>query len=247
MTTTPTEPLATATFTPIFWDGVLPTATSKIAQLFSNSTNETQVQKCAEMAAFIASDDPDIASLNLDTSHVPFLIAIPGNTRKVHVLFSVGTGFGLNGIGQNPIQANVLALAGKYKAGVSFPQVLVLPRDTINLSKHYIPSDREFEDERKKLLTGDVLNTKPTWFKYSSLKDETDLPYKVPISAHLIYDGFNNDIDAVIVYERVQAMTLLLPDPCKTFLLSFLKATLVKSKVDQNNVKQANTIFYDIV
>ncbi len=246
MTTTPAEPPTTVTFTPIFWDGVLPTAASKIAQIFSNSTKEMQVQKCAEMATFLASDEPDIASLNLDTSHVPFLIAIPGNTRKVRVVFGVGTGFGLNGIGPNPIQSNVLALAGEYEAGVSFPQVLVLPRDTVDPSKHYIPTDREFEEERKKLLPGDALNNKSTWFKYSSLNKEADLPYAVPIPAYLVYDGFNNDIDAVIVYERVKAMTTnLLPDPCKTFLLSFLKATLVKSKVDQNNVKQADTIFYD--
>jgi hypothetical protein len=72
-----------------------------------------------------------------------------------------------------------------------------------------------------------------------------DLPYAVPIPAHLIYNGFNNDIDAVIIYEQVKSMTLLLPDLCKTFLLNFLKATLVKSKVDQNNTKQADTIFYD--
>jgi hypothetical protein len=70
------------------------------------------------------------------------------------MIFGFGTGFGLNNIGPNPNQSNVLALTGKYKVGVSFPQVLVLPRDTIDLSKHYIPNDREFEEERKKLLTG---------------------------------------------------------------------------------------------
>jgi hypothetical protein len=53
--------------------------------------------------------------LNLDTTLVPFLIAVPRNTQKLSVMFGVGSGFRLNGINANPLQNNILALHGEYE------------------------------------------------------------------------------------------------------------------------------------
>ncbi len=84
------------------------------------------------MAQFLLAQK-DLETLNLDTTLVPFLIAVPGNTRKVRVVFGIGSGFGLNCINDNPLQNSVLVLHGEHEANVTIPAVHILPSDMLAL------------------------------------------------------------------------------------------------------------------
>jgi hypothetical protein len=72
------------------------------------------------------------------------------------------------------------------------------------------------------------------------------MPLAIPIPAFIILDAFDKDIDSVIIFEHIMSLPSdnELPDATKTFILNFLKATVVKSAVTENNVKLQESLFY---
>jgi hypothetical protein len=236
-------PPADAPFQANHWSGPLPTAVGTIAKAFNAIPKEDQIHKCEQMTQFIMEQE-DMETLNLDTTLTPFLIAVPGNTRNVRLVFGLGTGFGLNGIDANALQNNFLALAGEFETNISIPAALVLPSDTLTLQTFSIPTEKEFDEERLRMI-GDTPNSKQYWYKHKDLQEEDDIPIAVPIPAFLALDGFTKDLDSVVIYERIKQLPAdTLPAASQEMLLNFLKATLVKSTVTENNVKQSESTFY---
>jgi hypothetical protein len=241
--TSSSPPPPPATFTCIHWNKEMPTAQGTIAKLLDAPDTLTQLRQCESMATFLV-DKGDKATLNLDTTLVPFLIAIPGNTRKVRMVFGVGTGFGLNGISTNALESSVLCLSGEFERNVTIPTVYVLPTDTLDIQEMNIPTDVSYNAERVK-TTNSVPNNKHAWFKAASLAHVTaPVAMAVPVPAFLAPDGINKDIDSVVLYERVQSTDAQLGPNTKWLLSNFLKATVVKSKVDELNVKHEDTVFH---
>ena len=154
-----------ATFTCIHWDNVLPTPRGTIAKTFAKVNIDSQVKQAEEMATFlITGGDP--AKLAHDTTLVPFLVALPGNTRKVRIVYGIATGFGLTGLNINPLQTNILALTGEHSIDqMEFPTVLTFPPNIITPIPISFPTDAQFEAERKKLggTNNDEVNKKITW------------------------------------------------------------------------------------
>jgi hypothetical protein len=196
------------------------------------------------MAQFLL-NQKDLVTLNLDTTLVPFLIAVPENTRKVRVVFGIGSGFELNGINTNPLQNSVLALHGEHEHNVTIPTVHILPSNTLALQEFNIPSDTKFNQDRLKVLN-DIPKNKQHWYKHKDLREECNMPLAIPVPAFIVLDCFDKDIDSVILYERIMSLPEehKLPKASSTFILHFLKATLVKSTVTENNIKLEGTLFY---
>jgi hypothetical protein len=117
-------PPADAPFQANHWSSPLPTVVGTIAKAFNAIPKDRQIHQCEQMKQFIIAQK-DMETLNLDTNFTPFLIAVPGNTRNVHLVFGLGTGFGLSSIKANALQNNFLALAGEFEANISIPAVLV--------------------------------------------------------------------------------------------------------------------------
>jgi hypothetical protein len=240
-----TDPQPTETqFQSIHWDGNMPDAQGPIAKIFNAVPKPDQIKHCEKMTQFLL-NQTDLVTLNLDTTLVPFIIAVPGNTRKVRVVFGVGSGFGLNGINENPLQNTVLALHGEHEHNVTIPTVHALPSDTLALLEFNIPTDKDYNTDRLK-IANDTPNNKHHWFKHKDLRNECSMPLAIPIPAFIILDAFDKDIDSVIIFERIMSLPEddKLPDATKTFILNFLKATVVKSTVTENNVKLQDSLFY---
>ena len=91
-----------APYNRIYWDGNLSTPTGTIAAHYNKPIPE-QMDACERMATFLKQDSRIIDNLNVDASLTPFLINVPDNRRKLRVLYGVGTGCGLNGLGSNPL------------------------------------------------------------------------------------------------------------------------------------------------
>jgi hypothetical protein len=231
-------------FLSIHWDENMPVAEGSIAKLFNAVPKVDQIADCNKMATFILSQK-DLVTLNLDTTLVPFLIAVPGNTRKVRVVFGIGSGLGLNGINENPLHNRVLALHGEHEPNITIPSAHVLPSDTLAMHEFNIPSDDEFNQDRLK-ITNDIPNNKNFWYKHRDLRDNCTIPLTVPIPAFIVLDGFTTDIDAIVIYERLHSLPEAdkLPETTSTMLSNFLKATVVKSTVTENNIKLQDIVFY---
>jgi hypothetical protein len=133
------------------WDGNMPDAQGSISKNFNAVPKpDHQIEHCEKMTQFLL-NQTDLVTLNLDTTIVPFIIAVLGNTHKVRVVFGVGSGFGLNGINANPLQNTVLVLHGKHEQNVTIPTVHVLPSDTLALQEFNIPYDNDYNQDRLKV------------------------------------------------------------------------------------------------
>jgi hypothetical protein len=212
---------------PMFWSGTSPKPKGVLAKLFTNMDTQAYLDTCEEIAQLIYNEDNinTANSLQFDTNLVPFLMAVPGTTRTLRLVFGVGTGIGLTGIHSNDLERKVLALTGEYEEGVTFPSVLQLPPDALVPKALKIPSFAQFTQQ---LRAG---NTRSTWFKYSDLTTDATLPLMVPFPAAYIIDGFEKDLDAADVFERLDAMKVIHQDVLEHslhLLRSFITATVVR-------------------
>ena len=121
------------------------------------------------------------------------MVNIPdtGTVRIVHSL-----GFSTNPIGEiSPIANHVLTLTGNDTVATP-PQALILPKEIADPLEICIPSEEEF-------------NTKilQTWryplFRNADVLEIVITPKIMPIIPLLVYDRFDQDLDAVVVYKRV--------------------------------------------
>jgi hypothetical protein len=210
-----------------FWNGEPPSATGTLATLFTDTETQASLEACEEMANFLYQEDNvnKADKIHFDTDLIPFLAAVPGSPRQLRLVFGVGTGLGLTGIHSNTLDTRILALSGEYEAGVSFPTVLQFPSDALSPKRLNIPSFNQFNEQIQ------LANNRPHWFKYGDLTTEAQLPLLVPFPAVYISDGFDGDIDAAEVFERINAIPRKHQDSIKTaihLLSCFCAASAVK-------------------
>jgi hypothetical protein len=223
----------------LYWNGTLATPSGTIASHF-NKPKQQQLETCEKTAAFLLQESRILDNLNLDTSLVPFLINIPNNKRHLRILYGIGTGCGLNGLGTNPIENSIVSLTGELISGIAMPSTMVLPEEVLDLQEISIPSDAQLAPH----LT--TKNNRIFWFKTVDCDDRANIPSICPVPAFLLPDSFNKDIDVLELLEKVQQ----LPDDQKQaapntilLLLPFLKASIVKNKVDDASIHQDSTTF----
>ena len=185
-----TEPQATAST--IYCDGTLPPQSSNINLLFTQE-NEEQMKLSNAMAKFII-DKTDTSALNHDTNATSFLISLP-KSRKVRVLYGIGTGLGINGILPSSLDSNILALFGNVEKGVSLPKTLVLPANTLELKKIKIPSDNNFTLN----VSSEANTSKDKWYKAEDITTTSFVPTAVLIPSFFVNDGFDKGLDAMVI------------------------------------------------
>ena len=220
---------------PKFWDGNPPEPKGDLALLFTNTDTQADLETCEEMAKFLYSpeDNNKANIIHFDTSLIPFLTAVPGTTRKVRLIFGIGTGIGLTGIQKNDLDSKILALLGEYEEGVTFPSVLQFPPDALTPKTIKIPSFTQFNQQLE------AQNKRAQWFKYSDLTTEATIPLMVPFPAVYISDGFEQDIDAADLFERLDAIPNAHQEILQTslhLLRSFLTATVVRYRKEDPTI-----------
>jgi hypothetical protein len=223
----------------IYWNSVLDAPTSTMASQFNAPTVE-HLKDVENMASFLLQESRILDNLNMDKSLVPFVINIPNNKRQLRIIYGIGTGCGLNGLGSNPLENSIIALTGELLQGVSIPATLVLPEETLDLQEISIPSDKQIEPH---LITR---NTKTSWFKAADCDDTANIPSICPIPAFLLKSSFAQDIDVMELFEKARALTEaqkeLIPNTL-SILRPFLKASVVKYKISENSIHQEPLTF----
>jgi hypothetical protein len=183
----------------MFWDGTIPKANGKVAKLFTDTNTRANKKTHEDLVVFLYSKDTKTKGnkLQFDTSLISFLTAVPGSKRAIRLVYGIGTGIGLTGIKSNNLENQILALSGEYEEGIAYPTVLQYPASALTPTKQKTPSFPQFQEQ---LSAG---NKNSTWFKYGDLNDIATLPMLVPVPARFIVDGFENDLDAAVVFEQL--------------------------------------------
>ena len=213
-------------FTTHYFSGTFPTPNGKVAKLFASLPQAIQLDQTETLININPANKP-IVTIGNDYSSVlqPFLIAIPGNKRKVRVIYGVVKAENHPIFQASPIANDLIALHGEYTPGVKLPYPLILPTQFITGRVVRVPEGPEFSQKRT-----DPSNSKMTWFKANQVKQGFQLPTIIPIPAFLVYDAFDHDMDAIVIYERWMSMRDQLDTsyPNTDLLLrSFLKAQSV--------------------
>ena len=215
-------------FTTNYFSGTYPTPSGYIAKLFAQLPQAIQLEQTEAIIKINPANNP-IVSIGTDYSSVlqPFLIAIPGNTRKVRVIYGVVKAEDHPIFQTSEISKDLIALHGEYTPGSKLPSPYILPTQFISGRVVRVPEGPEFSIKRT-----DPTNSKVTWFKPSQVTQGFQLPTIIPIPPFLIYDAFERDMDAIIIYERWMSMRDQLETayPNTDLLLrSYLKAQTVSS------------------
>ena len=173
----------TETTGPHFWDGTMPTATTAVAKECDTYPKAQQEVQATRILDFI-NDNDSFHDFNSERRLVPFLIIVPGNSKKVRVVYGIGTGKGTNGLEPAAIDHNIMALMGDVTP-TSYPNTLTLPPDTLEL--RYVNIADEEEVLAKMESVAESTRNPPTfWFKGGNVKSQVPLPFIVPILAYMV-------------------------------------------------------------
>ena len=210
-----------------FWDGKVPQANGTLSKLFTNPNTRASDIEHEALVTFLYSNPEENKSdkIQFDDKLYTYLTAIPGSTRKIRLIYGIGSGIGLTGITKNKLENAILALTGEYEEGIAYPTVLKFPQNALFPTKLNTPSFDEFQAQ---LESG---NTNATWFKYGDLSVNAKVPMIVPVPARFICDGFEGDLDAADVFERLTAVSKQNEKDLKAtlhLLRTFLTAVVVK-------------------
>ena len=208
-------------YTPVMFTAAsFPNTTGTLAKEFAKQLLETQRHAADQLFHFLwSSDNRDLLRLNMGQALLTALVAIPA-TNMVKLVF--GMGVGLAGIGKvNQLANRLLMLHGEGDDIIGLPDILALHTDVCNKTEVNVPTDDEIQL---------ALSSKgPTFGRFLIPPRNVDTTEEVikiaPIPAYMILDGFNGDINAANVYERVLQSDH--ESPMMDHVKRFLKAHLV--------------------
>ena len=204
----------------LFTNDSLPAATGSILPCFHKAALADQRKHALEFFSFLDSD-PNPLRMNIGTTLLTALAIIP-NTSRVKVLY--GLGFSAAAIGDStPLDNKFLALNGDGNKDLGPPDILVLPASITTKEEVINPSDDLIQDSltAQGATFGNHLlapRTVPPGSKLSLLKI-------APIPAYFVYDGFDGDLNAADVYERI--MDSAATDAMMAHARGFLRSALV--------------------
>ena len=212
----------TTEFTSVYWNGVPPVPKGTIAKRFAVATQDNQFANASDLLEI---SEAGKVSVKLQPSNwTPFLLTVPGAFRKVRVVY----GAAVVKADQDRTQPydRLMVLHGEYIPGVSYPKALELPMKALSASSIKFPTGADFGAKRK----DQKCNKEKTWFVSSKVKKIAYLPFLIPVPPCLVFDAFQKDIDALVVYERWMVMreqTNQHYQTLDTTIRSFLKAQVV--------------------
>jgi hypothetical protein len=201
------------------YTGTLQAATGCIAKEFAKVTLMEQRRVATTLHTFLADPQSDLRDLNGDQTPFTAMISVPG-THKLKILF--GLGYGTSGIGQvSPIAKRLLALFGEGSAIMGPAQVISLDPAIRAEARVLNLTDAEIQTV---FQTGNHLVDQKVE-KANNVTNHADILRIAAIPTYLVYDGFNKDLDAAEVYERV--MDCQEASDMRTHALAFLRSCMI--------------------
>ena len=212
----------------MFTANALPGPMGNVPTQIAQNDIATLKQHAIDLFNFLEDPNAQLTQLNVDNTPRLAIINIP-ESSKVKVVYCFGIGASPIGVSSN-IDGKFVSLTGDGGNDVGSPQPLVLPasirtRQNVSTMTH---------DHFCQTITAKGANY--TWpLKSRDINNQSSIMQIAPIPAHLIFDGFQTDLDAAEVYERV--LTVTEDDasrPMYTHLREFLRASLGRHNTNDN-------------
>ncbi len=192
----PTPPAYQPTFHPA---GQLPAPDGDIAKAIDATTKDVQRERADALISFLIQPGADLRELNAEDSHVFVALMSVPKTHMVRVVYAPAIGTG--GIGrQSAIAGKFIMLHGEGNQLMGPPSVMVVPTSVKTATPTADPTDAKVEQVFSS-------GSHTVYDSVGSARDQTTLSNIMkfaPIPAYLVYDGFNEDIPAALVYERLR-------------------------------------------
>ena len=206
-------------FVPVLYDGLLPAPIGAVARSMDATPKENQRSKAEELHAFLLDPEADLRMLNNEEDNYTALISVPG-THKVKLVY--GLGLGTSRIGQvSPIAHKLLTLSGEGGPLLGTPTVMTF-NQSIKTVQQVVNPDNEVVDQ---LLQAGPHDLNKHVARATAVATTQEIMKIAPIPTYLVYDGFENDLDAVIVYERLRACQH--PSDMLDHAIAFLRSCLI--------------------
>ena len=207
-------------YTPTHYNGRLPAAQGEVAKTLDKTSLANQRADTKDLYNFLKLDNPDFRQLNGENRCFTAMISIP-NTHKVRIIY--GFGYGTSGIGSvSPIADHILSLYGEGGA-IGCPQMMMINDDFLKEIEVLNPTEEQIQ---KAFDEGHQLNKET--HKAREIKQSRKLLRLAPIPPYFVFDGFEQDLDAAEVYERLHVSTHDTAE-WKKHAESFLRSCLVGS------------------
>ena len=213
------------------WVGTLPAPQGKVPTELHKFSFADQRTHAASFFTFLTSEDRNDLMLNDDTNPITTaLIQVP-KTNKVRVIYLLGIGTrGFNNT-NNAVAGKVLALTHDGGGPEGPPQVMILPKSV--LERKNVPA-LTLDRFKIKLAAEGSTYTYPLVRRNDNQVNIVNILQVAPVPPYLVYDGFQHDLDAADLLERIIGMTNDTVSDMRTHLESFLRACLTAQNVMDN-------------
>ena len=178
--------------------GVLPAPQGSVPTALHAIPLVDQRQSALDFYNFLTSPNPQLLQLNEDSSPFVALVNIP-RTCDVKVVFCAGMGSTPIGTTPSPIAQKLLFLHGDGNEELGPPHPLAFPSSMVTREEVAVMS----EDQLLQALA-----TKGDTFCYplvpnTRIDESATLMKMAPIPPYFVYDGFDANLNAALVYERL--------------------------------------------
>ena len=226
-------------YTPVYWDGDLPSPEGLYGKAIHDSkTPADQRHEATQLFDFLHTDDGECnhAILCNMKSPEPFLIQVP-HTNKVRFICGIAPYRGDPFSSQltSNVEGKLLGLLQEPAIAGETPTVAELPEELLHLHEVTLPTEKEeFTAKLEAYLEQNKDDNGTPWFKESNVKATFKLPSAMPCPAYLAYDAFMDDIAAPILWERIKVEEA--SEQC-TELFHGIKAFLMAANTKHNKGK----------
>jgi hypothetical protein len=206
------------------WDGTLPAPTGNVAKEFEKINIGDQKDLALSVFMFLSNETSNLTQLNAENRLYTVLVNLP-SSNEVRVLY--GLGYGASGIGiTSPIEDKILTLSGEGDSTIGIPPTLALPNTIRTMVTLKSPTDEDLQAALKTPTT--------SWnrFRVININDDktTQIMQIAPIPSFVVYDGFNKDLSADEVYERLLSLDEQ-DNPMITHCRNFLRSCTVARNI----------------
>ena len=215
----------------------LPTAVGDVPKFLRNTSLENQRSQADELFTFLSAPAPALTRLNEGTTVYVAVVNVP-KTSLVKIVYGMGFGSSPIGVAASPVDKKILFMYGDGNNDVGPPQALCLPPTMVDKKPIVTMTELQFSTQ----LTAKGVGYTYPLLPRSAVTGSEELIQIAPIPAYLVYDGFEQDLDAACVLERVLSVNPTETDNIK-HLKKFLRACLSAHNSADNKPYVSSTVF----
>ena len=204
----------------IFHTRQLPSVMGNVAtDIAKVSTPAKQWTLGTTFQTFLMYGNRDLWYINGDYKHFTILVVVPG---MYIIMVAYGNKIGSVGFGKfSPVENKLLSLFGEGVGVMVLAQSIFLPKTLWDIIRVKNPTDSKIEAVFQS-GTHDVGSSTMTAQNLSGKKDIMSI---ATILAYMVYNGFNQDINAALVYEKIWYIQNY--SPMRDHALVFLHSCMV--------------------